>query len=108
MAKARSYFQINVLATFLLFGYNFIGTVMRALGDSRTPLRFVFIAVLLNTVLDSFMIAGLDLGIEGAAYATVISQGLAFLLGVIYMIRRRWLPSPSPAFPPAKIHFSFF
>lgn len=108
MAKARSYFQINVLATFLLFGYNFIGTVMRALGDSRTPLRFVFIAVLLNTVLDPFMIAGLDLGIEGAAYATVISQGLAFLLGVIYMIRRRLAPFSIPRLPSRQDTFLIF
>ena len=50
MEQARIYFRISVLGTFLLFGYNFIGTVLRALGDSRTPLRFVSMAVILNTV----------------------------------------------------------
>lgn len=42
---AKGYLQINFIGILFLLGYNFIGTVMRALGDSKTPLKFVFIAV---------------------------------------------------------------
>src|SRR5690625_7482684 len=73
-----------------LFGYNFISTVLRALGDSRTPMRFVTIAVLLNIVLDPLFIAVFNLGIKGAAYAKVISQGRAFFYGFIYVLVQ-WL-----------------
>src|SRR5699024_698208 len=79
MSRAKSYLQINFLGMLFLFGYNFISTVLRALGDSKTPMRFVLIAVLLNIVLDPLFIAGFNLGIEGAAYATILSQGCAFL-----------------------------
>jgi Na+-driven multidrug efflux pump len=48
---AQSYLQINFLGIVFLFGYNFIGTVLRALGDSKTPIRFVLVAVVLNTIL---------------------------------------------------------
>ena len=67
MSRAKSYLQINFLGMLFLFGYNFISTVLRALGDSKTPMRFVLIAVLLNIVLDPLFIAGFNLGIEGAA-----------------------------------------
>src|SRR5690625_4950894 len=78
MAGARSYLQINFLGILFLFGYNFIGTVLRAMGDSRTPLRFVLTAVIMNVLITPLFIAGFNLGIEGAAYATIVSQGTAF------------------------------
>src|SRR5690625_1101515 len=59
---AKSYLQINFIGIVLLFGYNFIGTVLRALGDSRTPIRFIFMAVVLNTVLDPLFIYVFQLG----------------------------------------------
>src|SRR5699024_4168677 len=52
LADARNYLQINFLGMLFLFGYNFISTVLRALGDSKTPMRFVLIAVVLNIVID--------------------------------------------------------
>jgi putative MATE family efflux protein len=79
--EANLYLRINFIGILFLFGYNFIGTILRALGDSKTPLTFVFAAVLLNTVLDPLFISVLGGGVQGAAYATVMSQGLAFLLG---------------------------
>ncbi len=99
MAAAKSYLQINFIGMLFLFGYNFISTVLRALGDSRTPLRFVMIAVVLNIVLDPLFIAGYNLGIDGAAYATIIAQGVAFIYGIVHVLRHRLAPFSLPSLP---------
>ncbi|MFD2045316.1 MATE family efflux transporter [Ornithinibacillus salinisoli] len=99
MASAKAYLQINFLGILFLFGYNFISTVLRALGDSKTPLRFVMIAVALNLVLDPLFIAGFNLGIEGAAYATIVSQGSAFLYGLIFVLYKKLAPFMLPKLP---------
>ena len=99
MATAKSYLQINFIGMLFLFGYNFISTVLRALGDSRTPLRFVMIAVILNIVLDPLFIAGFKLGIDGAAYATIIAQGVAFVYGIVHVLRHRLAPFSIPSLP---------
>lgn len=96
---AKTYLQINFIGIIFLFGYNFIGTVLRALGDSKTPIRFVLLAVLLNAVLDPIMISVLELGMNGAAYATIISQGAAFVYGVVYSIRKSKVPFTIPELP---------
>ncbi|MFA1821829.1 MATE family efflux transporter [Virgibacillus oceani] len=99
MAGARAYLQINFLGILFLFGYNFIGTVLRAMGDSRTPLRFVLIAVMMNVLINPLFIVGVNLGIEGAAYATVVSQGTAFLYGLIYVLYKELVPFMKPKLP---------
>lgn len=99
MAGAQAYLQINFLGMLFLFGYNFISTVLRAMGDSKTPMRFVTIAVILNTVLDPLFIAVFDLGIQGAAYATIFSQGAAFLYGLIYVLKKNLVPFSMPTIP---------
>lgn len=96
---AKVYLQINFLGILFLFGYNFISTIMRAMGDSNTPLRFVTIAVLMNTVLDPLFISGFNWGIHGAGIATVVSQGTAFLYGFIYLNRNRLAPFTQPTLP---------
>ncbi|MEN2767172.1 MATE family efflux transporter [Ornithinibacillus xuwenensis] len=99
MDSAKSYLQINFLGMLFLFGYNFISTVLRALGNSKTPLRFVFVAVVLNLVMDPLFIAVFDMGIDGAAYATIISQGIAFLYGVFHVLHKRLAPFSIPKPP---------
>lgn len=99
MAEARIYLQINALGVTFLTGYNFIGAMLRAIGDSRTPLTFVAIAVLLNTVLDPIFISVLGLGVQGAAVSTILSQGLSFLFGVVYVLRRNLVPFTVPYIP---------
>lgn len=66
--------------------YNLLSGILRALGDSKTPLYFLIIASLLNVVLDLVFIQVFHSGVAGAAYATVISQGVAALLCLVYMI----------------------
>ncbi|TQS72046.1 MATE family efflux transporter [Ornithinibacillus gellani] len=101
LEQATSYLQINFLGMLFLFGYNFISTVLRALGDSRTPMRFVTLAVLLNAALDPLFIAGFNWGIEGAAYATIIAQGTAFAYGFIHVLRYKLAPFQLPHIPAA-------
>ncbi|MCF6139296.1 MATE family efflux transporter [Pseudalkalibacillus berkeleyi] len=97
---AKSYLQVNFLGILFLFGYNFIGTVLRALGDSKTPIRFVLMAVILNTILDPIFISWFDMGIVGAAYATIISQGFAFVYGLVYSVWKAGVPFVKPYVPP--------
>lgn len=96
---ATVYLKINFLGILFIMGYNFIGTVLRAIGDSKTPLKFVFIAVILNTVLDPLFIAVFQWGIAGAAYATILAQGVAFTLALIYTVHQRLIPFTKPTIP---------
>lgn len=61
----------GIIATFL---YNYFASLLRAIGDSRTPLIFLAISAVLNIVLDLWFVIGLERGVAGAAEATVISQ----------------------------------
>ncbi|MBP3952798.1 MATE family efflux transporter [Bacillus sp. YZJH907-2] len=108
LADATTYLQINFVGILFLVGYNFIGTVLRAVGDSRTPMTFVAIAALLNIGLDPLFISVLDWGIGGAAVATVLSQGIAFLLGILYMMRRKLVPFSFPVLPKREEAFLIF
>ncbi|MDL5612099.1 MATE family efflux transporter [Bacillus halotolerans] len=96
---AEIYLQIQFIGILFLFGYNFISTVLRALGDSKTPLRFIAFAVVLNAVLAPLFISFFRMGIAGAAYSTVLSQGIAFLYGLFYVIKHQLVPFSMPRAP---------
>ncbi|WP_018923387.1 MATE family efflux transporter [Salsuginibacillus kocurii] len=100
MPLAETYLQINLLGIILLFGYNFVGTVLRAMGDSKTPLRFIMLAVVLNAILTPLFIHVFGFGIQGAAIATVMSQGIAFIVGLYISIKKRGIPYSIPSLPP--------
>ena len=102
LPMATAYLQINFTGLLFLFGYNFITTVMRSVGDSKTPLYFVAAAVVLNAVLDPVFISVFGWGIEGAAYATVLSQGLSFIGGLIYILRKQLVPFTKPTVPKSR------
>ena len=68
--------------------YNMGACVLRALGDSRSPVWFLAIASLINIVLDLLTVCVLDWGVRGAAVATVVSQAVSGVLCVWYMRRR--------------------
>lgn len=108
LPMAQAYLQINFVGILFLFGYNFIGTVLRGMGDSRTPVRFILLAVVLNAFLDPLFIYVLNLGIEGAAYATVISQGIAFLYGLLYSIYKANVPFQVPKLPERRYFMVLF
>lgn len=68
--------------------YNYLASVLRALGDSKRPLYFLVIAALLNIVLDLVFIIGFHMGAKGAAVATVIAQGTSGVLCLFYIIAK--------------------
>lgn len=71
-----------------IFLYNMVSALMRALGDSKTPLYFLLLSSFLNIGLDLWLILGLDAGVFGAAAATVASQLISGLLSLAVLLRR--------------------
>ena len=76
---------LGIPATYL---YNLLACVIRSLGDSKTPLFFLMISSFMNIVLDLFTILVLDMGVAGAAWATVISQAVSGILCLIYIKKK--------------------
>ena len=68
--------------------YNLLSCIIRALGDSKTPLIFLVFASFLNVALDLLFIITFHMGVGGAAWATVLSQGVSGLLCLGYAWRR--------------------
>lgn len=65
--------------------YNLMASILRALGNSKVPLYFLILSALLNIALDLLLIIVFGLGASGAAYATVIAQGISGLLCLVYV-----------------------
>ena len=76
---------IGIPVTYL---YNLLSSIIRALGDSKTPLVFLTLSSVLNIVLDLLCIITFQMGVAGAAVATVVSQGVSGVLCLIYMIKK--------------------
>lgn len=87
MRYALDYFRIVSLGTVFVFGYNAVSATMRALGDSKSPLVFVAVSVVLNVALDLVFIGPLRMGTAGAALATVLSQIVSFAIALIRLKR---------------------
>lgn len=87
---AGSYSYISVIfgGIFAAMIYNMVSGILRALGDSKTPLIFLIIASFLNVILDLVFIINFNMGVAGAAYATVISQAVSGILCFIYMLKK--------------------
>ncbi len=82
------YMRIILCGMIFTFVYNFYAAMLRAVGDSVTPLAFLAVSVVLNIALDLLFIVGLNGGIGGAAWATVISQAVAAAGIVVYVCIR--------------------
>lgn len=85
---ANDYIQVIFSGILLTMAYNVAAGILRGIGDSRTPLYFLILSSFLNIFLDVFLIVVVPLGTAGAAYATIISQGISAILCYIYMFRR--------------------
>jgi len=85
--EAVSYFNIYALGFVFFFGFQGTSAILRGLGDSKTPLYFLIVATLMNIVLDLLFVVVFGWGIEGVAYATIISQAGAFFSIIIYLNR---------------------
>lgn len=85
---AYSYIFIIFLGIPATYLYNLLSGIIRSMGDSTTPLIFLIISSVLNIALDLFTIVVLNMGIAGAAWATVISQAISGVLCLIYMKKK--------------------
>lgn len=82
---AVAYFRIYIGGTFLFVTFNSIISILRGVGESVQPMIFIFITTVLNIVLDLLFIVGFKWGIEGAARATVIAQGIGMCIALGYV-----------------------
>lgn len=85
---AYSYIWVIFLGIPVIFLYNMTSGIIRALGDSRTPVIFLVMASFINIGLDLFFIVNLHWGVQGAAWATVISQGISGVCCLLFMIKK--------------------
>ncbi len=70
----KSYLSICSAGIIFIVGYNVVSSILRGLGDSKTPLLFVFIACMINIVVDFVLVGYFHMGAKGAAIATVSAQ----------------------------------
>ena len=77
---------LGIPATML---YNTLSGILRALGDSRTPLYFLIVASFINVILDLLFILTFDMGVAGAALATILSQLLSGVMCLFYIYKKR-------------------
>ena len=82
---ADSYVKIIFWGIMVTMFYNSVSSILRGIGDSKTPLYFLIFSSLLNIFLDYTFIRFFHMGADGAAYATVLAQGISAVLSLIYM-----------------------
>ena len=88
LGQAVSYVRIVFMGIPFLLLFNLVSAVLRAVGDTKTPLAFLIVSSILNIILDLLLILVFHLGVAGAAIATVVSQGVAGIVCLFYMKHR--------------------
>ena len=99
--ESYSYISMSTLCVGVMFAYNLCAGLLRAIGNSVMPLIFLIISSIINVILDLLFISEFHMGIQGAAIATVIAQGISAILCLIYMLKK------TPLLIPKCIHFHF-
>lgn len=98
LSMASEYLRIYFLGLPFLFMYNVFSSMFNALGKSRIPLGFLIFSSLFNIVLDYILVVGGHMGITGAAWATLIAQGISAVLSMVVLLRILGkMPSPATA-----------
>ena len=100
-AETGAYLQVIFLGIFFTFIYNYFACVLRAIGNSAVPLIFLAISSVLNIVLDLVFIIVFEMGVAGAAWATIIAQGVSAGSIMVYCLLR------VPQIRPQKQHLHF-
>ena len=88
MHDVKSYMGIIYAGLIITAAYDILAAVLRALGDSRSPLYFLIISAGINVVLDIVLICVFGMGVEGCAYATVLAQGISAVCCIIYIVKK--------------------
>ncbi len=100
-ALGKSYLGTYLLGAPLIFGFFAIDAAFRAAGDTRTPFLLLLCCVIAALALDPVLILGLGhaprLGIAGAAAATIFTRSVAFLIGIVILVRRRMVTFGMPS-----------
>lgn len=84
---AAAYLTVILLGIPLTMLYNMEAALLRAVGNSVTPLLFLLFSSVLNVGLDAAFMGPLGMGVRGAAVATVLAQGISAVLGAVYLVR---------------------
>ena len=85
---AIEYFAIYAVGLIFQYVYNAVAGILRAVGDSRASMYFLFVSAGLNTVLDLWFVISFGWGVVGVAVATVIAQAVCAAFSIFYMFRR--------------------
>ncbi len=85
---ALTYIRIIFIGIGVTMVYNLLANILRALGDSKTPLYFLIISSVLNVILDLLFVLVFHMGVAGAAIATVLSQAVSGILCIFYFIKK--------------------
>jgi putative MATE family efflux protein len=85
MPSAVLYLRIYFAGIIIFFGFNGTSAVLRGLGDSKTPLYFLIIATVANIIFVLLFVGVFKWGIAGAAYATLLANGIAFALAIYWL-----------------------
>lgn len=86
--QTHSYITVIYIGLPAIILYNMEAAIARALGDSKTPLYFLILSSIINVCLDLYLIGVCSLGVAGAAYATIISQGISGALCFVYVYKK--------------------
>jgi len=86
---ARHYLLICGGGLIFIYGYNMIAAILRGVGDSVRPFKFIVVSSLMNVVLDLVFVGGFGWGVAGAGFATILSQAVAFLMALAYLYRNQ-------------------
>ena len=86
--QAKAYIIIIFAGMTITMLYNVCASVLRAIGDTVSPLIFLIISTLVNIGLDFLFILGFKMGVEGAAYATIIAQAISVVLCFVYIFKK--------------------
>ena len=85
--EALAYSTVCIIGMIFIYGYNASSAILRGMGDAKHPFMFIAIASVINVVLDIVFVIGMGMGAAGAAYATVISQAVSFILSVVFIYK---------------------
>ncbi len=90
-ALTYRYVAVCAAGNVFICGYNAISAILRGYGDSLRPMIFVGIACVINIVLDVVFVKEWGMGVEGTAFATIISQGISMILAVAYLKWKKFI-----------------
>ncbi len=89
LTEAILYMQINCVGMIFVSSYNLANSVLRAIGDSKTPLLFLIVSCLINIALDLIFVIIFRWGVAGTAVATVIAQSFSAIACIVYALKTK-------------------